>query len=289
MPNLEDRLIIQTDASEEGLNANEQRAVERYASVRPHVVHETIVRQGEHELSRSNSALAWSGLAAGLSMGLSFIAQALLQAYLPDAPWRRLIVSFGYAFGFFAVILGRQQLFTENTLTAVLPLLKARNRGTLLQVLRLWTIVLIANLAGAHVVAWVCGNTPAFSSDVQRAFAELARQAADVTFGAAVLRGVIAGWIIALMVWMLAAMRTERFWIITFLTYLVSLGGLTHIVAGSIEVLFLVMAGAMPWTSFATGYMIPTFIGNVLGGVSLVSALNHAQVAADRGCQRVAR
>ena len=282
MPKLDDSLIIQAEKND--LNRTEQRSIEQHASVRPRVVHETIVRQGEQELCRSNSALGWSGLAAGLSMGLSFIAEGLLQAYLPDAPWRPLIVSLGYSFGFFAVILGRQQLFTENTLTAVLPLLNNRDRATLFQVLRLWFIVLTANLIGAHAVAWVLSNTSAFQPYVQHAFAELAQQAAAVTFGSAILRGIIAGWIIALMVWVLAAMRTERLWIIMFLTYLVALGGMTHIVAGSIEVLFLVMVGSLPWTSFATGYMIPTFIGNVLGGVSLVSALNHAQVAADRSC-----
>jgi formate/nitrite transporter FocA (FNT family) len=282
MPKLDDNLIIQAEKTD--LNRSEQRSIEQHASVRARVVHETIVRQGEQELCRSNSALGWSGLAAGLSMGLSFIAEGLLQAYLPAAPWRPLVVSLGYSFGFFAVILGRQQLFTENTLTAVLPLLNKRDRATLVQVLRLWFIVLTANLVGAHAVAWVLSNTSAFQPYVQHAFAQLAQQAAAVSFGAAVLRGIIAGWIIALMVWMLAAMRTERLWIIMFLTYLVALGGLTHIVAGSVEVLFLVMVGSLPWTSFAAGYMIPTFIGNVLGGVALVSALNHAQVVADRSC-----
>ncbi len=41
---------------------------------------------------------------------------------LPDAKWRPLVDSLGYSLGFLFVILGRQQLFTENTLTAILPL-----------------------------------------------------------------------------------------------------------------------------------------------------------------------
>ena len=100
-------------------------------------------------------------------------------------------------------------------------------------------------------------------------------------WGAAVLRGVFAGWLIAMVVWMLAASAHARLAIIGILTYIVGLAGLTHIVVGSEEVLYLVMAGRLPWLSYVGGYMAPTLIGNVIGGVALVSALNHAQVVTD--------
>jgi formate/nitrite transporter FocA (FNT family) len=107
---------------------------------------------------------------------------------------------------------------------------------------------------------------------------QLALQAADVSFPTAVLRGIIAGWLIAMVVWMNAATDSGRFAIIVTLTYVVGLAGLTHIVAGSTEVLYLVMRGVRSWPSVMTGYLVPTLIGNIIGGVSLVSALNHAQV-----------
>jgi formate/nitrite transporter FocA (FNT family) len=103
---------------------------------------------GEEELNRPISALAWSGLAAGMSMGFSLVAEALFRTYLPDQPWRPLITSLGYPLGFLIVIIGRQQLFTENTLTAIIPLLARRNTATLLRVARLWTVVLVANPCG---------------------------------------------------------------------------------------------------------------------------------------------
>jgi formate/nitrite transporter FocA (FNT family) len=126
----------------------------------------------------------------------------------------------------------------------------------------------------------VLACTPAFRPDVQNAFAEIGREAVAVSFGAAVLRGIFAGWLIAMVVWMLAAVRTGLAPIIIIMTYVVGLGGLTHIIAGSVEALFLVWAGQLPWPSYLTGYMAPTLIGNILGGVALVSALNHAQVVA---------
>ncbi len=262
------------------LTEKQQEEAEDRTSVSAVVVHETIRQDGEEELNRPISALAWSGLAAGMSMGFSLVAQALFLSYLPDRPWRNLLVRLGYPLGFLIVIVGRQQLFTENTLTAIIPLLSRRNFSTLLLVLRLWLTVLAANMVGAHLFAWVVGNTPMFKPDIQHAMLVLGKDAANVTFGAAVLRGIFAGWLIAMVVWMLAAIDTGRIAVIIILTYIVGLAGLTHIVAGAVEVLFLVMVGAKSWGAIAWGYLFPTLIGNIIGGVSLTAAINHAQVVA---------
>jgi len=262
------------------LTERQQQEAEDRTSVSALVVHEAIRKDGDEELRRPVSALAWSGLAAGLSMGFSFFGEALLRTYMPDVPWRPLITNLGYPLGFLIVIVGRQQLFTENTLTAIIPLLARRNVTTFWQVLRLWGVVLVANLAGAHLFAWVIGDTPVLHARFHPALQQLAAAAADVSFGSAILRGIFAGWLIAMVVWMLAATDSAKIAIIAILTYIVGLAGLTHVVAGSVEVLFLVLTGAKSWLSFAGGYLVPTLIGNVIGGVALVSALNHAQVIA---------
>jgi formate/nitrite transporter FocA (FNT family) len=268
------------EVAEPELTEHERQEAEDRTSVKATVVHETIRYDGEEELNRPAAALAWSALAAGFSMGLSLVAMALFRAYLPDAPWRPLIARLGYPLGFLIVITGRQQLFTENTLTAIIPLLVRRNLETLLRVARLWAVVLVANLAGAHLFAWVVATTPMFHPEIRHAMFELAKEAADVTFGVAILRGIFAGWLIAMVVWMLAAVDTGRLAIIIIVTYIVGLAGLTHIIAGSVEVLFLVMVGYKSWVAVFIGYMLPTLIGNCIGGASLTAALNHAQSVA---------
>lgn len=273
----------ETDAEEliaPDLTEREKEEAEQRTSVKATVVHEAVRLDGDAELERSFSGLASSGLAAGLSMGFSFIAEGLLRRYLPDAPWRPLISKFGYSFGFLIVILGRQQLFTENTLTAVIPVLARRTWKSLAKMLRLWTIVLMANLAGAHIVAWVLGNSHAFKPEVQNAFYQIARETMSVTAPDALLRGIFAGWLIAMLVWMLAAIDNGQILLIVVMTYFVALGGFTHIIAGSIEALFLVMTGHVSWMTFATNYMLPTLAGNCVGGVSMVAVVNHAQVIA---------
>lgn len=261
-----------------GLDSKQKEQAANRGAVSPLVVHEVVRKQGDEELDRPASALAWSGLAAGLSMGSSLIAEGLLRSHLADESWRPLIEKLGYSYGYLLVVLGRQQLFTENTLTAVLPLLARRNAETFWKVAKLWGVVLAANLAGVHIVSWVLACTAAFPPDVRSAFSQIALEAMKVSFGTALLRGIFAGWLIAMMVWMLAAVRSGHIAIILASTYVVGLGGFTHIVAGSAEALFLVWSGALNWFHFLTVYALPTLVGNIIGGVSLVSALNHAQV-----------
>lgn len=268
------------------LNDREKQEAADRTSVKATIVHETIRYDGEEELNRPIAALAWSALAAGLSMGFSLVAMALFRAYLPDEPWRPLVARLGYPVGFLIVITGRQQLFTENTLTAIIPLLARRNWSTFWRVARLWSVVLVSNIAGAHLFAWAVACTPMFHSEVRKAMFELAKEAMDVTFGIAILRGIFAGWLIALVVWMLAAIDTGRLAVIIIITYIVGLASFTHIIAGSVEVLFLAMVGYKSWMSIVLGYMVPTLIGNCIGGVSLTAALNHAQAVAGMNKKR---
>jgi formate/nitrite transporter FocA (FNT family) len=119
------------------LDAAEKDQAAQHSAPPALVIHEIVRHDGEEELERRAGAIVWSGLAAGMSMGFSFLALALIQSALPDTPWRGLIDGSGYAVGFVIAVLGRQELFTESTLTAVLPLLVRRNLKTLLALARL--------------------------------------------------------------------------------------------------------------------------------------------------------
>jgi formate/nitrite transporter FocA (FNT family) len=268
------------------IDRQQQKDARKRASPSAAVVYEAIRTEGQEELGRSTAALAWSGIAAGLSMGFSLVAQGLLRAHLPDAPWTALLWRLGYTMGFLVVVLGRQQLFTENTLTAIIPLLAPPaadepRRSTAVQVARLWIVVLLSNLAGALVFAWAVARTSAFSPDVQRAFEQIGAEAMRASAASNVLRGVFAGWLIALMVWLLPVARASRVTVIVIITYVVGLGELTHVVAGAVEVFYLPFRGTSTgFASTVARYVGPAFVGNVIGGVTLTAALNHAQVVA---------
>lgn len=266
------------------LTKDEEHEVRKRSSLRAAVVFETIRREGETEVSRAALALAFSGLAAGLSMGFSLVASGILRAHLPDTPWRPMVVNLGYTFGFLIVILGRQQLFTENTLTAILPVLDDPDKAKkLLQMLRLWSIVLICNLIGAGIFAVVVAHTATFDENVKAAFLQIGMEALKPSFGEIIWRGILAGWLIALVVWLLPAANPQRLWIIIVITWLVGAAQLSHIIAGSVEALYVVASGLYPWTQYIVHFLVPVFIGNCIGGVGLVAILNYGQVVPEQG------
>ena len=243
--------------------------------------HEVVRREAQKELDRSPSALAWSGLAAGLGMGFSMLAEGVLRSALPDQPWRPLIAKLGYSVGFLIVILGSQQLFTENTLEPMVPLLHDRTREQLTKVLRLWGIVFVTNIVGTLAFSLFAANTSAFDEKLKSAFLAMALEAIEPAAGTIFLKAIVAGMIIALMVWMLPAAKTAHVWIIILMTWLIGAAGLAHVIAGSVETSYLVWTGAASVGTYLGHFLLPTLLGNTLGGVVLVALINHAQVAAD--------
>jgi len=274
------------EPQEEGapeLSEREQEQADREENLNADTTYEVLRREGEQELSRSSRALALSGLAAGLSMGFSLVAEALLHHYLPAAEWRPLVSKLGYSVGFLIVIMGSQQLFTENTLTPVIPLLANRRKGALLSLGRLWAIVLTTNLAGTFLFAWVLANSAALDAGVHLSIQEIGRRALEPSPGTVLLKAVFAGWLVAIMVWMLPAAQTAHFWVIVVISWLIGVGHFSHIIAGSAQVFYLVGTGELGFGASVSRFILPTLVGNVAGGVALVAVLNHGQVHAGGG------
>jgi formate/nitrite transporter FocA (FNT family) len=261
------------------LEPEEQDQAAAHAAPRALIIHEIVREEGEIALTRSSQALAWSGLAAGLSMGFSFLTQSILRAGLPDTSWRHLVAGLGYSAGFVIVIQGRQQLFTESTLTAVLPVLVRRSLSLVGAIARMWLIVLVANLAGTWAFAALLQLPGVFSADVTQALGDQAAEALRGSFGATMVRAILAGWLIALMVWLLPSARSARLLTILLITYIVAITKLSHIIAGSVEVAYAVLSGAASLRDYFVIFLAPTLIGNTIGGVALVGVLNHAAIA----------
>jgi formate-nitrite transporter family protein len=235
------------------------------------------VRVGEEELKRSSPGLAFSGLAAGLGMGLTGLGSAALLAALHGVPHAELIATLLYPAGFIVVIVGRAQLFTENTLFPVILVLDRRRH--LRNTGRLWAVVLVANIAGALLFALLAVASGALDAPITDALSTLGRKAAAGSFSALFWGGVAGGWIIALVAWLVSAARftIAQIALIWLLTFIVGAAHLAHCIAGSGEILSAVVHGSVSpgrylyWLAAAT-------LGNAVGGVVGVSLLNYAQV-----------
>ena len=170
-------------------------------------------------------------------MGFIFMTEALLRSHLPDADWRPLITKLGYPVGFIIITLGSQQLFTENTITPIIPLMVSYSGEKMRKMFALQGVALFGNILGALLFAMAVGWTDVFDPKVQDAFSSIGAEALKHGFLTTLASGIFAGWLIALMVWMLPASGESQVLVIAIPTYLVGLAGLAHIIVGSVEVL----------------------------------------------------
>ncbi|MFL6720197.1 MAG: formate/nitrite transporter family protein [Sphingomonas sp.] len=268
--------MVEREKRHSPLSDREIEEADDRSSTSAKVVHEAIRLEGTEELERPASSVAWSGLAAGLTMGCSMIAEGLLQARLPAAPWRDLVASFGYSLGFVFVTMGRQQLFTETTLTVMLPVLHGTHR--IADVVRYWAIVFAANILGTLLFAAAASIPDLFRPDAVQAFTDLGTKALEPGFIGVLVKGVFAGWLIALMVWLMPAASSAKFLVIVAVTWLIAAASFSHVIAGSVEGAFAAIRGSVGWDRYLLGFLLPTFIGNSVGGIVFVALLNHAQV-----------
>ena len=194
-----------------GISQREVEDVEEMSSPRTPVIYEVVRRLGDEEMDRPVTSLWWSGVAAGLSISFSLLAQAILQSHLPDAPWRPLVSSFGYCVGFLMVVLGNQQLFTESTITVVLPVFKDITWENIWRMARLWVIVLVANFVGTLIAALFCSFTPVLPGDLLREMLSISRVLLGTDWWDMAFRGVTSGFLIAAMVWMIPSAESAKF------------------------------------------------------------------------------
>lgn len=266
---------------EDRIDETEREAIEDSAPITSPALFEAIRRHGESELNRPVSSLVMSGLMAGLALGFCVLFEALLRSHLPDTEWRPLVENFGYTIGFVIVILGQMQLFTENTITAVCPALDEPSRPVVIRLARLWIVVLLSNLVGAGLFGLILYLTGAYQPEVWQAIFELSQEATAYDWFETLLRGIGAGWLIAVLVWMRPNSRHSELLLIVAITYLIALAEFSHVIAGMTEATVMIATGAKPFGEMMMGWVVPALLGNILGGTVFFTLLAFAQIRAE--------
>ncbi|MGH1456814.1 MAG: formate/nitrite transporter family protein [Alphaproteobacteria bacterium] len=241
-------------------------------------IYEIISTEGEEELSRSLPSLGWSGLVAGLCISFSLFCEGYLKYNLPHGQNNFLIENLGYTFGFVIVIIGRFQLFTENTITVVLPLLERRNSRNVIRTLKLWGVVLSTNFIGTFIAALLVTKFTFVSPDLLGVFSEISMHAVNQDFWHVFQMAIPAGFLIACLVWMLPSARGgTEFWVIVMMTYIIAIGDFAHIVAGSAEAFILLLQGQIEFVK-CIGFLVAACLGNIIGGTVLFAVIAYNQV-----------
>ncbi|WP_227421275.1 formate/nitrite transporter family protein [Roseitranquillus sediminis] len=255
----------------------EEQSVEKAARLSARLIYEVIRRDGKEELSRPISSLVWSGFTAGVLISFSLIGEAVFRAHLPPTNWRPLVDNLGYTLGFLLVIHGRMQLFTENTITTVLPLMARFCRERIRATIRLWTTVLAANVVGAFVAAGFMLWTGAFPDQLQVAMRDISLHALDMSIVEGFFHAMPAGVLIAALVWILPTTPNITLVVVIF-TWLIAAGDFAHIIAGSVEMAYLMLGGDIGVMRGFVGFFLPVLLGNIVGGTMVFTMMAWAQV-----------
>ncbi|MBC1188357.1 formate/nitrite transporter family protein [Kluyvera sichuanensis] len=273
-----DEIAVESEEKQQGksIEVNEDRLPSRAMAI-----HEHIRQEGEKEMERDAMALLWSAIAAGLSMGASLLAKGIFHVQLEGLPGSFLLENLGYTFGFIIVIMARQQLFTENTVTAVLPVMQKPTLGNVGLLMRLWGVVLLGNIIGTGIAAWAFEYMPIFDEPTRDAFTKIGMDVMKNSPIEMFSNAIISGWLIATMVWMFPSAGAAKIVVIILMTWLIALGDTTHIVVGSVEILYLVFSGMLHWGDFIWPFALPTLAGNICGGTFIFALMSHAQIRND--------
>ncbi|MGF1453901.1 MAG: formate/nitrite transporter family protein [Alphaproteobacteria bacterium] len=248
-------------------------------SLRAHEIFEVVRREGDEEMHRPVSSLAWSGLAAGLAIGFSVVAEAAIRARLgADAGWAQLLGDMGYTVGFIIVVVGKLQLFTENTITPVMPFCFAPNRYNFVGLIRIWAIVFSANMVGAFLFALFFMESGTASEAIRMEIISLGHHAAHGSVLDILAGGIGAGFLIASLVWMMAAQKSNAILLIFIITYTIAIAGFSHVVAGAVEMAALWLTGEIGAGAALFGFLLPAFVGNVIGGTLLFTLIAYGQI-----------
>lgn len=245
-------------------------------------IHDNVMSEADEELERATASLLISSFASGLAIGFSFLGGAYASSLVSPA-YAAAAAAAAYPLGFMFVIMARSELFTENTLTPVLPLLHRRDAVTLVKMLRVWGLLLAGNLLGTLLFAWVLARTPAVAASLRPSLLGIAERATAPGFLLTLYQGVFAGWLIALLTWLLASTRQTgaQLALIWLVTAPIAAFEFKHSVVGSSEAFYRAWAGSAGWGRMVA-FIVAAVIGNAIGGVSLVAILNYGQVVTER-------
>ena len=246
---------------------------------------EQSIHEGVARLNRSWPELLATGTVGGIDLGLGVLALLIVR----DVTGSRQLGALAFSVGFIALVLAKSELFTENFLVPIAAVI-SRN-ASWWQVLRLWGGTALMNLAGGWVIMGIVVlGVPRLAGtatviEVGKHYPELGISLA--TFMSAVLGGTI----ITLMTWMERGTRSMlgKLTAAVVAAFLLAGAPALHSIVSSLEMFVALQAGApfgyLDWL----GIFAWAVLGNMVGGMGLVTMLRLVQVGREKIAEERAR
>ncbi len=233
------------------------------------------VDEGVRRLDRSPAALLATGLVGGVDVSIGVFGLLIVL----DATGSKTLASLAFTIGFIALTLANSELFTENFLVPIAAIV-ARREG-FYSLGRLWAGTAVTNLVGGWVVAaLIVSGFPG----LRETAVELGAHFVEIGIGwRSLAMAMLGGAIITIMTWMIEGTRSQGAKIVAAISagFLLTIGEINHCVVASLEMFAGLVAGA----PYGYGDWLTVFswaaLGNMIGGIGLVTVLRFAQIGGD--------
>ncbi len=260
------------------------KGVEKPGGKEPSEIFRAAVEVGQVRLNRSWLEMSMSGLIAGMNVTFGIIASSYVAGSAAPFVGQNIAKIFGALFfpiGFMFLMIGKSELFTENFLVPVTAVIA--KKGKIINLLKLWSLTLMGNMAGIFIFALVIAGSlnqivPSF---VVQHIHGIADNYMNKNPFVMILSAIFAGWLITLMTWLLIASNgtLARIFIIWTVGFLIYLNSFSHIVVASSEILIAINTGfGISYLSWLYYYVPLTIAGNMIGGLFFVTILQYLQI-----------
>ena len=244
------------------------------ASEKLQSVFQSTLREGEERLARTLPALLATGAVGGIDVGTGVLGLLLVLTLTGS----EIGGAIAFGLGFIALGLAKSELFTENFLVPIAPIVARRAR--IRSLLRLWLGTLVMNLAGGWVMTLIVITAlPETRATAIKLGEHFVQSGIGLTsFASAVLGGVV----ITLMTWMQHGTTSPVAKLIAAegAGFLLAAGHLNHAIVASLEMFAALHAGATFGYGVWLGLLGWAALGNIIGGILFVTVLRLVQVGA---------
>lgn len=279
--------IVELDADLTGMSEKHDDSSTPPPLKRYDTIFEQEVGQAKRELERPARGLIMSGLLAGLGIGTSVLLVAIVHSFPDESlsePARQLLAANAYAVGFVIVIMGSTDLFTEYTTIAILPVLT--RDAPLRYLARLWGLIYGANIVGGAIFALTVATlAPALGVAQESAFEEAAIRLLSSSGTVMLLSGIMAGWLMGFLSWLLIAGRetVSQILFVWIIAATIGAAQLHHSIVGAIEVI----AGAIVSVDIGATDILRFFVvvtaGNIIGSTIFALLIRYGTLLSGSG------
>lgn len=240
-----------------------------------HEIQQRLLASADEEITSQPREMFFSSMTAGIAITLTLIGYSVGTSHFPDNIFLSTLL---YPLGFIYIILGRFQLYTENTLPPV-ALIFAR-LASIPILFKVWGVVLAGNLIGAIAGGYVLANTAVLSPDAKVAATNFVVHGLELGWWGVFFKAMFAGWLVAGVVWLNVAARdtVTRVLVVYLVFFMIGTSNLFHVVTAAAEVSFYIFHTAeADISTLFIHYWLPVLLGNTVGGVLIFTNMAYFQ------------